>query len=482
RVMKHLLRIPLRYFEVRRVGDTVAHVRELENIRQFITSNAITVLLDIFFIGVFIAVMFYYSALLTLVVLLSLPFFIGISLIIRPMMRHRLEDKFDRGAENQSYLVEAVTGIQTIKAMALEPIMYRKWETVLARYVTASFRAAHLSGIASAIGQVVQRGATLAILWVGATLVMKGDLTIGQLIAFQMLSSRVIGPVLRVVQLWQNFQQVGLSVDRLGDIMNTRAEPMAGLGRTSFPEISGAVAIENIRFRYKIDGPEILRNFSIDIRPGAVVGIVGRSGSGKSTLAKLIQCLYQPESGRILIDGINVQQADMLWLRRQMGVVLQENFLFNGTIRENIAIHMPNVPIAHIAETAKQAGAHDFIMALPHGYDTPVGERGIMLSGGQRQRIAIARAILTNPRILIFDEATSALDYESERIIQRNLGEICQGRTVFIIAHRLSTIRHAAIILVLDHGELKEKGSHEELLARKGLYYHLFSHQETTPE
>lgn len=481
RVVNHLLRLPLRYFELRRVGNTVAHVRELENIRQFITGNSITVLLDLLFIGIFLVVMFYYSAMLTLVVLLSLPFFIGLTLFMRPMMRHRLEDKFDRGAESQSYLVEAVTGMQTIKAMALEPIMYRKWEAVLARYVTASFRAAHLSGIASALGQIIQRGTNLAILWEGASLVMAGDLTVGQLIAFQMLSGRVISPILRTVQLWQSFQQVGLSVERLGDIMNTKPEPVMNPGKTSLPGIVGTVRMESVRFRYNIDGPEILRNFSINITPGTTVGVVGRSGSGKSTLTKLIQRLYQPESGRILIDGINLQQADPMWLRRQIGVVLQENFLFNGSIRDNIAIHMPHATMAQIVEMATLAGAHEFILEMPHAYDTPVGERGTALSGGQRQRVAIARALLSNPRILIFDEATSALDYESERIIQRNLAKICKGRTVFIIAHRLSTIRHADTILVLDHGELKEQGTHPELLAHGGIYHHLFSQQEAAP-
>ncbi len=478
-VVKHLLKIPLRYFEVRQVGNTVARIRELENIRYFVTSNSLIVLLDLLFIGVFLAVMFYYSALLSLIVLFSLPFFILLSLFIRPMMRQRLDEKFERGAESQSYLIEAVTGMQTIKSMALEPIMYRKWENVLARYVTASFRAEHLSGIGGALGQIIQKSANLAILWVGAMLVMNNELTVGQLIAFQMISGRVINPVLRLVQLWQSFQQVGLSVERLGDIMNTRAEPTSSAGKSSLPAIDGAVRMESIRFRYQLDGPEILRNFSIDIPSSTVVGLVGRSGSGKSTLAKLLQRLYVPESGRILIDGVDLQQADPMWLRRQIGVVLQENFLFSGTIRENIAIHMPNATLDQIVAVAQLAGAHEFILELTQGYDTEVGERGTALSGGQRQRIAIARALLPNPRLLIFDEATSALDYESERIIQQNLAGICQGRTVFIIAHRLSTIRHADKILVLDHGELVEQGSHAQLLALNGIYHHLFSLQES---
>jgi len=477
RLFRHLLHIPLRYFEVRRVGDTVARVRELESIRQFITGSSINVVLDLLFVVLFIAVMFFYSGVLTCVVLASLPLFVGLSIVMRPMMRTRLEDRFDRGAENQSYLVEAITGVQTVKAMALEPMLYRKWETLLARYVTASFRTTHLSGIAGAVGQIIQKLSTLSILWVGAYLVMRGDMTVGQLIAFQMLSGRVISPVLRVVQLWQDFQQVGISVQRLGDLINTKAEPAMNPSKMSLPAIQGAVRLEGVRFRYYMDGPEILRNLSFDIAPGTTVGIVGRSGSGKSTLTKLLQRLYIPESGRILVDGIDLQQADPMWLRRQIGVVLQENFLFNGSIRENIAIQMPSAPMPQIIEMAKLAGAHDFILELPEAYDTQVGERGTALSGGQRQRVAIARALMANPRILIFDEATSALDYESERIIQDNLGRICKGRTVFIIAHRLSTIRHSNTILVLDKGELVEQGIHTELLARNGVYHHLFSQQ-----
>jgi ATP-binding cassette, subfamily B, bacterial HlyB/CyaB len=477
RLFRHLLHIPLRYFELRRVGDTVARVRELENIRQFITGSSINVVLDLAFTVLFLAVMFLYSGILTCVTLASIPLFVALSVVMRPLLRQRLGEKFDRGAENQSYLVEAVTGVQTVKAMALEPVFYRRWEVQLARYVTASFRTSHLSGIGSSLGQTFQKLSTLSILWAGAYLVMRGQLTVGQLIAFQMLSGRVISPILRVVQLWQDFQQVGISVERLGDLINTPAEPALNPGKMSLPGIRGAVRLESVRFRYQFDGPEILRNLSCEIAPGTTVGVVGRSGSGKSTLAKLLQRLYLPESGRVLIDGIDLQQADPFWLRRQIGVVLQESFLFNGTVRENIAIQLPDAPMAQIVEAAKLAGAHEFILELPEAYDTPVGERGTALSGGQRQRIAIARALMANPRILIFDEATSALDYESERIIQENLGRICRGRTVFIIAHRLSTIRHADRILVLEKGQLVEQGSHGELMARPGIYHHLFSQQ-----
>jgi subfamily B ATP-binding cassette protein HlyB/CyaB len=434
RLFRHLLHLPLRYFELRRVGDTVARVRELETIRQFITGSSINVILDLLFTVLFIAVMLIYSPTLTAVTVAIIPVFVLLSIVIRPMMRTRLEEKFDRGAENQSFLVETVTGAQTVKAMALEPVFYRRWEEQLARYVTASYRTTHLSGIGGALGQIVQKLSTLSVLWVGAYLVMRGDLSVGQLIAFQVLSGRVTSPILRVVQLWQDFQQIGISVARLGDLINAKAEPMMSAGKMSLPAIQGAVRMENVRFRYQFDGPEILRNLSCSIAQGTTVGVVGRSGSGKSTLAKLLQRLYLPESGRVLIDGVDLQQADPMWLRRQIGVVLQENFLFNGSIRENISVHTPGAAMAQIVEVAKLAGAHDFILELPEAYDTPVGERGLALSGGQRQRVAIARALMANPRILIFDEATSALDYESERIIQENLGRICKGRTICIIA------------------------------------------------
>lgn len=477
RVFQHLLHLPLRYFELRRVGDSVARVRELENIRQFLTGPALTAILDVPFTVIFVAVMLVYSGALTAVALAAVPLFVALSLVVRPLMRHRLDDRFDRGAQMQSFLVESVTGIQTVKAMALEPSFSQNWQLQLARYCGASYQVAQLSGLSGALGQAIQKFSTLAILWVGAYLVMSSKLTVGQLIAFQMLSGRVLAPLLRVVQLWQDFQQVGLSVKRLGDLLNTRPEPVLSPGKMTLPPIQGAVKLDGVRYRYNPDGPEILRGLSFDIKSGATVGVVGRSGSGKSTLTKLLQRLYNPELGRVLIDGIDLRNVDALWLRRQIGVVLQDNLLFNGSIRDNIAQASPGANMQQVVAAARLAGAHEFILELPDGYDTPVGERGASLSGGQRQRIAIARALIPNPRILIFDEATSALDYESERIIQDNLKSICQGRTVFIIAHRLSTLQHADTILVLDHGELVEQGNHTQLMARQGLYHHLFSQQ-----
>lgn len=478
KLFRHLLALPIKYFEIRRVGDTVARMRELDNIRQFITGSALTVVMDMFFGTVFIIVMFFYSVQLSLVALASIPFFVLLSVLITPVFRERLNHKFTCGAENQSYLVESITGIHTLKSLAIEPQMNRKWEGLLASYVKASFRTSLLANVAGNTGQCIQKISSLAILWFGAHLVMEGRLTVGELIAFQMLSGRVIEPILRLVNTWQDFQQVRLSVERLGDVLNTPCEPAFQAGRTTLPQIKGRISFENIGFRYRVDGPVILDDISLQIPAGMTVGIVGRSGSGKSTLTKLVQRLYVPERGRVLVDGIDLTQVEPAWLRRQIGVVLQENFLFNGSVRDNIAAAEPGAVMEKIIWASRLAGAHEFILELPEGYDTPVGERGAALSGGQRQRIAIARALLTNPRILIFDEATSALDYQSERIIQDNLKKICAGRTVLIIAHRLSTVQGADRILVVEKGRIAESGSHAELMKQRGMYYNLHAQQE----
>jgi ATP-binding cassette, subfamily B, bacterial HlyB/CyaB len=477
-LFRHVLALPLAYFEARRVGDTVARVRELEHIRQFLTSHSVTVVLDVIFTVVFLVVMWFYSPILTLVVMASLPLYALLSISITPAIRARLHEKFNRGADNQSFLVEAISGIQTVKAMAVEPPLLRKWEEQLAGYVRASFRATYLMTVAGQAGSFIQKVTTVAVLWLGAYRVIEGDLTIGQLIAFTMLSAQVTGPLLRLVNLWQEFQQVGISVQRLGDILNTKPEPSYNPSRTTLPQVNGHIVFEDVTFRYRPDSSEVLRKVSFTVVPGQVIGLVGRSGSGKSTIAKLLQRLYVPERGRILVDGVDLAQVDPAWLRRQVGVVLQENFLFNCSVRDNIALTDPGLAMEQVMQAAKLAGAHEFILELPEGYDTMVGEHGCSLSGGQRQRIAIARALVANPRILIFDEATSALDYESEAIIQQNMAQISRGRTVFIIAHRLSTVRPAHRIYVVEKGEIVEQGSHEELLRVKGFYARLYQHQD----
>jgi subfamily B ATP-binding cassette protein HlyB/CyaB len=474
RLFRHLIALPIAYFEARRVGDSVARVRELENIRNFLTSSSLTLVIDLFFTVVFLAVMFIYSPLLTWVVLAAFPFYIGISAAATPLFRRRLDEKFRRGAENQAFLVESVTGVETLKAMAVEPQMQRRWEEQLAGYVTASFRVLSLGNTASQVVQLVSKLVTAAVLFFGAKLVIDGDLTVGELVAFNILAGRVSAPVLRLAQVWQDFHQARLSIERLGDILNTPAEPAFNPARAALPAIRGNMVFEHVRFRYRVDGPEILHDVSLDVPIGQVVGIVGPSGSGKSTLAKLMQRLYVPESGRVLVDGVDLAMVDASWLRRQMGVVLQENVLFNRSVRDNIALADPATPMERIVAAATLAGAHDFILELPEGYDTIVGERGSTLSGGQRQRVAIARALLSDPGILIFDEATSALDYESERIIQDNMHQIAQGRTVFIIAHRLSTVRRSDRIITLDRGRIVEDGPHDELIRQGGRYAALF--------
>ncbi len=477
-LFRHILALPLAYFEARRVGDTVARVRELEHIRQFLTSNSVTVVLDLLFIVVFLMVMWFYSARLTLVVLGSMPLYAFLSIVITPIIRARLNEKFNRSAEKQAFLVEAISGIQTVKALAVEPPLQRRWDEQLAGYVRASFRATSLITVASQIASSIQKITTIAVLWTGAYLVIGGDLSIGQLIAFTMLSSQVTGPLLRIVNLWQEFQQVGISVQRLGDVLNTRPEPSYNPNRTTLPRVAGQIVFEEVTFRYRPDGPEVLRKVSFAIEPGQIIGIVGRSGSGKSTIAKLIQRLYVPERGRVLVDGVDLAQVDPSWLRRQVGVVLQENFLFNRSVRDNIALTNPSISMDRVIEAATLAGAQEFILELPEGYDTMVGEQGCSLSGCQRQRIAIARALVANPRILIFDEATSALDYESEAVIQQHMAQMCKGRTVIIIAHRLSTVRPAHKIYVLDKGEIVEAGAHDDLLKQNGFYARLHTHQE----
>jgi subfamily B ATP-binding cassette protein HlyB/CyaB len=472
----HLLALPMAYFERRKVGNIIARVRELDHIRDFIANKSVSVLLDVLFSGVFLAVMFLYSVKLTLLVMLFVSIIGVIYFFATPQLRKKLEAKFQMGAQSNAYLVEAVTGMQTVKSLALEGSMQRKWEDYLAKYVNSGFHLTNLSNILGGFSGMIQKLMTITILYLGVGLVLEGKLSVGQLIAFQMFANQFSSPILRLVNLWNEFQQTLLSVDRLGDILNTPTEQKNDKAIT-LPSIKGEVKFENISFSYAPDKPVVIDGFSAICKAGQSVGIVGRSGSGKSTITKLIQRLYVPTSGAMFIDGVDARHMNPKWLRNNIGVVLQDNYLFSGTIKENIALARPEARIEQILTVSKIAGADEFVSQMPEGYDTMVEERGASLSGGQRQRIAIARALLINPRILVFDEATSALDYESEKIIQNNLNKIKEGRTMFIVAHRLSTVKDCDVILVMDRGKIIEKGSHDELIKEQGYYHKLYTQQ-----
>lgn len=407
---------------------------------------------------------------MTWIVLGSIPFYVAIAVLITPVLRERIEERFQRGAATQAFLVESISGAETLKAMAVEPQMRRRWEEALAAYVQASFKAVVVGTWGSQSVTLINKVVMALILWFGAHLAIQEKLTIGELIAFNMLAGQVNQPILRLAQLWQDFQQFRISIERLGDILNSPREAQVTAAAANLPPIRGDVCFERVTFRYQPGLPEVLQGLDLTAPAGQFIGVVGRSGSGKSTLTKLLQRLYVPESGRVLIDGMEVGLLDPSWLRRQIGVVLQENVLFNRSVRDNIALSDRAMAMDAVIDAARLAAAHDFIIELPQGYDTILEERGSNLSGGQRQRLAIARALASNPRILIFDEATSALDYESEAIIQDNMLEICRGRTVFVVAHRLSTVRRADRILVMDKGRVVEDGPHDRLLTQDGVY------------
>jgi subfamily B ATP-binding cassette protein HlyB/CyaB len=468
-LFERLAALPMSYFEARRVGESVARMRELETVRGFLTGSATTLAVDGVFTVVFILVMLAYSPVLTAVVVLTIPLYLGISLVATPMLKRRIDERAARAAESQALMTEFLSGIETVKAMAVEPRMRRRFEEEVAGSTAAAFRSSQLNSLAGQSVGLISKLTTVLLLWLGARLVMEGGLSVGQLIAFNMLAGRVAAPILRVVQVWQDFQQTRVSISRLAEIMDTPVEGDGAMRASPLP-IRGGVTFDHVTFRYRPGGPEVLSELCFSVEPGEVVGMVGTSGSGKSTVAKLIQRLHVPERGRVLIDGLDVAQASPAWLRRQIGVVLQDCTLFHMSVRENIALADPAMPLERVVEVAQMAGAHDFIVSLPQGYDTVVGERGATLSGGQRQRIAIARALAQAPRILILDEATSALDSEAERESQANMRRICQGRTVLVIAHRLSTLRFADRILTLEGGRLIEDGSHHELISQGGRY------------
>jgi ATP-binding cassette subfamily B protein len=477
-IIDHLLRLPLRYFDKRPVGELSTRINELENIRQFLTGTALTVVLDALFSVVYIVVMLFYSWQLTLVGLGTIPLFVVVTLIAAPTVSRQLRTKAERNAETQSYLVEVMSGIQTVKAQNIELRSRFSWQKKYAKFVAAGFKTVLTSTLANSTSQFLSKLSSLLVLWVGAYLVLKGELTLGELIAFRIISSYVTTPILRLAQIWQNFQETGLSLERLSDIVDTPQEAEIDRNNIPLPAVSGAVKYENVSFRFAASGPLQLSNVSVEFAAGEFVGIVGQSGSGKSTMMKLLLRLYDAESGRILVDGYDIAKVELYSLRRQIGVVPQDTLLFDGTVQENIALTNPDATTEEIIEAAQIAVAHEFIMTLPNGYNTRVGERGSALSGGQRQRIAIARSVLQRPKILVLDEATSALDYPTERQICLNLARAFKGNTVFFITHRLNTVSNADTIVVMDNSRMIEQGSHQELMAAKGHYFYLYQQQE----
>jgi ATP-binding cassette, subfamily B, bacterial HlyB/CyaB len=476
KLYRHLLGLNLAYFEARRVGDVAMRVRQLETIREFLTNASLTVFIDPAFTIVFLVVMWFYSTKLFVIAVLAIPAYVAVAVLITGPLRARIEEKFERSAANNALLIESIGGIQTVKAGAVEPQWQDRWERQLAGYSFASQKVINLGNTGSQLIQLISKINLVLILYFGSRAVIDRELTVGGLVAFNMFAQRVSGPVIRMAQLWQDFQQVRIAIERLGDVLNQPVEPGTG-SRVALPALKGEVKFEGVKFRYGLDGPWTLDDIDLSVPAGTALGIVGSSGSGKSTLTKLLQRMYVPAAGRVLIDGVDIAQIDPAWLRRQIGVVLQENLLFNRSIRENIALANPAMPLEKVIAAAELAGAHEFIVRLPQGYDTPVEERGTNLSGGQRQRLAIARALVTGPRILILDEATSALDAESEEIIQRNLKAISAGRTVIIIAHRLSAVRQCDNLITLEAGRIVERGNHHDLLQAGGRYADLHRRQ-----
>ncbi|MEB5887483.1 type I secretion system permease/ATPase [Enterobacter roggenkampii] len=476
RLFRHLFALPVRYFQQRQTGEIIARVREMQHIRQFLTGSSLSMVLDLLFVGVFIAVMFFYSALLTGIVLASLVLYFLFWLCVGPALRQSILHQYEMATDNTAFLTESVNGIETIKTSASGEIFTRRQEKMLAGYIRQSLKV-RIQGILAGQGiTLIQKLTSALVLWWGVSLVMEGNLTPGELIAFNMFSGHVTQPILRLAQAWQDFQHTLISLRRIGDILDSEEESGQG-GLASVPQLQGGIRFHHVHFRYTEETPEVIRGLNLDIRPGEFIGITGASGSGKSTLTRLLQRFYVPQHGQILVDGMDLAIADPVSLRRHMSVVLQDSVLFSGSVADNIRQCSPRATDDELFRAARLAGAHEFILGLPDGYQTQVGEKGGLLSGGQRQRIALARALITSPRILILDEATSALDYESEAEIMRNMKEICRGRTVISIAHRLSTIKDADRILVMDKGHIAEEGTHADLVELNGLYSNLWGGQ-----
>ena len=476
--INHALTLPLKFFESRRVGDIITRVQENQKIQRFLIGQVLLSWLNFVTGFVYLGLMLYYNWQLTVLVLGLIPPIVILTLVATPLLRKLSRERFNAAADQNSSLVEMMTGISTVKVAAVEQELRWRWEERLTHQLNVRFKGQKLAinlGLLS--GLINSIGGTL-LLWYGATLVIQGQLTIGQYVAFNMMKGHIISPVIALVGLWDELQEVLISVERLNDVFDTQPEETKENAMLPLPQLQGNVHLDNVTFRYELEQERnTLQNISFEARSGQTIAIVGRSGSGKTTLVKLLQGLYYPTSGQISVDGHDLQHVSLSSLRSQLGVVPQECFLFSGTILENITLYRSEFSLEQVIEVAKLAEAHAFIQSMPLGYNTKVGEQGTNLSGGQRQRIAIARALLGEPRILILDEATSSLDTESERRFQQNLARLSRGRTIFIIAHRLSTVSNADSILVLDKGLLVEQGTHAELMAEKGLYYHLAQQQ-----
>jgi ATP-binding cassette subfamily B protein len=480
-VIDHLLRLPLNYFDRRPVGELGTRIAELEKIRNFLTGQALTTLLDTAFSVIYIVVMVLYSWLLTLIALCVLPIQVGLTVIGAPLFRRQYRDTAQENARTQSHLVEVLTGIQTVKAQNVEMISRWKWQSLYSNYIARAFEKTITATALNETSQVLQKLSQLLVLWVGASLVLKGEISLGQLIAFRIIAGYVTQPLLRLSSIWQNIQELKVSFERLADVVDTPEESDdADKAKIPLPPIAGAVRFDQVCFSFQQGGTLTLNHIDLTIPAGTFVGVVGQSGSGKSTLTKMLSRLYAPSSGRILVDGYDIDKVELYSLRRQFGIVPQEPLLFTGSVAENIALTDPDASSDAIVEAARLACAHDFIMELPGGYSANVGERGANLSGGQRQRLALARTLLSKPRLLVLDEATSALDYDTERRVCDNLLDNLQHCTVFFITHRLSTIRRADSIVMLHEGAVAEVGNHDALIERRGRYYALYRQQETS--
>lgn len=476
-LFRHLISLPVPYYEHRRVGDTIMRVNMVGGVRQFLTGTSMTALLDAVFAIVFVAVMLYYSVGLTLISLIIIPLYVFQTYWAFPIYWNKMMRAMNMSLQQRNFLIEAVTGMQTVKALAIEPQFLKRWEKLVCRHIQRQFDMAAFNLLITGGNGAIQLVSTLVILWVGGYKVMNGEFTLGQLIAFQMLANQAVGPLTKLLTMWPDIQRAILGMRMLGDVLHSRIEPVFSPSPAGLKVIRGDIEVKDVSFRYRLDLPPAVDGVSFTIKAGEKIGLVGRSGSGKSTMAGLLEKIYLADQGSITVDGIDLRDAHYPWLRGQMGVVQQDSYLYNGSIRDNIAAGRPAASMEEVIRVAQLAGAHEFILELDEGYDTKVGERGASLSGGQRQRIAIARALLTNPRIMIFDEATSALDYESERIVMKNIEAIGKGRTMIFIAHRLVTVEHCDRIIVLDHGKVAEQGTPAELLALGGIYAHLHAQQ-----